>query len=175
MKSHLRYINGSSPDILERVQTMLDNGELEKLMSERYPISNTITSDKALYDLVIELKNRYMKSSPPIARVLFDKKISVDHHALGLHSTKSRVQGRKLKSKSEIRIADRLKNTPEPLLRSVVIHELAHLKEKGHDKPFYQLCVYMEPDYHRLEFDLRLYLVLEDYKGNSNQGMPRLA
>lgn len=163
MRLNLRYIDGFPDEVLERVQAMLENGELEKQISERYPISNTITSDKALYDIVIELKNRYMKSSPPIARVIFDKSISVDYHALGLHSTKSRVQGRKLKSKSEIRIADRLKNIPEPLFRSVVIHELAHLKEKAHDKSFYQLCVYMEPDYHQLEFDLRLFLVLEDY------------
>ncbi|MFT5483709.1 MAG: putative metal-dependent hydrolase [Halieaceae bacterium] len=169
MKSHLRYIDGSPEDVLERVQAMLEHGELEKLLSKRYPTSNTITSDKSLYDFVIELKKRYLKSSPPIARVLFDKRISIDHHALGLHSTKSRVQGRKLKSKSEIRIADRLKNTPEPLFRSVVIHELAHLKEKGHDKSFYQLCTYMEPDYHQLEFDLRLYLVLEDYNDTSDQ------
>ena len=38
------------------------------------------------------------------------------------------------------------------------IHELAHLREKSHDKAFYQLCTHMAPDYHQLEFDLRLYL-----------------
>ncbi|MFT5089959.1 MAG: hypothetical protein ACI8PG_004333, partial [Planctomycetota bacterium] len=80
MKSHLRYIDGSPEDVLERVQAMLEHGELEKLLSKRYPISNTITSDKSLYDFVIELKKRYLKSSPPIARVLFDKRISIDHH-----------------------------------------------------------------------------------------------
>ncbi|HYG06232.1 MAG TPA: YgjP-like metallopeptidase domain-containing protein, partial [Stenotrophomonas sp.] len=38
------------------------------------------------------------------------------------------------------------------------VHELAHLKESDHNKAFYQLCLHMEPDYHQLEFDLRLYL-----------------
>jgi hypothetical protein len=164
MKSHLRYLNGYPEDVLERIQTMLENGELEQQLFKRYPRANSITSDKALYNYVLELKNRYLKSSPPIARVIFDKKISIYDQALGIHSTKSIVQGRKLKSKSEIRIAERLKKAPEPLFKSVVIHELAHLKEKGHDKPFYKLCLYMEPDYHQLEFDLRLYLVLQDYK-----------
>ena len=38
-------------------------------------------------------------------------------------------------------------------------HEgLAHLKHRDHDKGFYQLCTHMSPSYHRLEFDLRLYL-----------------
>jgi predicted metal-dependent hydrolase len=40
----------------------------------------------------------------------------------------------------------------------IVVHELAHLKELDHNKAFYQLCTYMLPDYHQLEFDLRVYL-----------------
>ena len=36
--------------------------------------------------------------------------------------------------------------------------DLAHLKERNHDKPFYKLCTYMEPSYHLLELDVRLYL-----------------
>lgn len=40
----------------------------------------------------------------------------------------------------------------------IVVHELAHLKERAHDKAFYQLCCHMEPDCHQIEFDLRLYL-----------------
>ena len=40
----------------------------------------------------------------------------------------------------------------------IVVHELAHIKEREHDKAFYQLCRHMEPDYHQLEFDLRAYL-----------------
>jgi len=43
-----------------------------------------------------------------------------------------------------------------------VVHELAHLKEREHDKAFYQLCQHMAPDYHQLEFDLRLYLTQLD-------------
>ena len=31
-----------------------------------------------------------------------------------------------------------------------------------HNKAFYQLCQYMLPDYHQLEFDLRVYLTWRD-------------
>ncbi len=44
----------------------------------------------------------------------------------------------------------------------LVVHELAHLREKEHNKAFYKLCTYMEPDYHQLEFELRIYLSLLD-------------
>ena len=47
----------------------------------------------------------------------------------------------------------------------IAVHELAHLKEKTHDKAFYKLCTYMQPDYHQLELDLRLYLTHLDTAG----------
>ncbi|AXE29738.1 hypothetical protein DK842_07460 [Chromobacterium phragmitis] len=36
--------------------------------------------------------------------------------------------------------------------------KMAHLKVRDHDKAFYQLCQHMLPNYHQLEFDLRLWL-----------------
>jgi hypothetical protein len=54
---------------------------------------------------------------------------------------------------------------PLEFLRMIVVHELAHLKEKEHDKAFYQLCAYMEPEYHQIELDLRLYLTHVDMGG----------
>ena len=62
----------------------------------------------------------------------------------------------------EIRVAGVFREAPEAFLRMIVVHELAHLKERQHDKAFYQLCEHMEPAYHQLEFDLRLYLTLLD-------------
>ena len=40
----------------------------------------------------------------------------------------------------------------------IVVHELAHLKEREHGRAFYVLCRRMEPDYRQLEFDVRLWL-----------------
>ena len=47
----------------------------------------------------------------------------------------------------------------------IVVHELAHLKHADHDKAFYQLCTHMLPDYHQLEFDVRLYLTYREAVG----------
>jgi hypothetical protein len=43
--------------------------------------------------------------------------------------------------------------------------ELSHMKEREHDKAFYQLCRHMEPEYAQLEFDLRAYLTYLDEGG----------
>ena len=88
----------------------------------------------------------------------YDSKIQVLKHALGLHTAISRVQGSKLKAKAEIRVATVFKNAPEAFLRMIVVHELSHLREKEHNKAFYNLCCHMEPAYHQLEFDTRMYL-----------------
>ena len=64
-----------------------------------------------------------------------------------------------LKAKKEVRISSFFKAAPVEFLRMIVVHELVHLKEKNHDKAFYQLCQHIEPEYHQLEFDCRVYLL----------------
>ena len=68
----------------------------------------------------------------------------------------------RLKAKREIRVASLFKDTPPAFLKMIVVHELAHMKEREHGKAFYQLCEHMEPQYHQYEFDLRVYLTLQD-------------
>ena len=128
------------------------------MLAKRYPDRHGISNDKALWAFTQDLKNRYMRSAPPLNKVMFDNKIHVLKNALGLHTAISRVQGGKLKAKAEIRVATVFRDAPEAFLRMIVVHELAHLKEKEHSKAFYQLCCHMEPQYHQLEFDTRLWL-----------------
>lgn len=154
----LKYLTGYSPQVTAQVRQLIAEQRLGQVLLKRYPLAHEIKTDKALYDFTVELKNQYLRKAPPLSKVVFDGKINVIHHALGLHSFISRVQGGKLKAKSEIRIAAVFKTAPLEYLRMIVVHELAHLKEKDHNKAFYSLCEHMEPAYHQLEFDLRLYL-----------------
>jgi len=147
------------PDALRaKAAALVDAGQLGAVLLRRYPDAHGIRTDKALYAYVQELKERYLRQAGTVSRVAFDSKIQVVQHALGLHTAISRVQGSRLKAKHEIRIASVFKDTPLPFLRMIAVHELAHLKEKEHDKAFYQLCCWMEPHYHQLELDMRLYL-----------------
>jgi predicted metal-dependent hydrolase len=105
--------------------------------------------------------------------VTYDGKIQVMRHALGTHTFVSRVQGGKLKAKHEIRIASVFRDAPVEFLKMIVVHELAHLREKEHNKAFYQLCQCMEPAYHQLEFDTRLFLTHVEMASCHN-GIPLL-
>ncbi|MBP1131918.1 putative metal-dependent hydrolase [Serratia sp. PL17] len=154
----LTYLQGYPEHLQSQVQQLIDQQRLGDVLLQRYPQVHDCTTDKSLYQFTVDLKNQYLRNAQPLSKVAYDGKIQVMKHALGMHTAISRVQGGKLKAKAEIRVATVFKLAPEPFLRMIVVHELAHLKEKDHNKAFYSLCCHMEPNYHQLEFDTRLYL-----------------
>lgn len=154
----LNYLAGYSEKITTQVSRLIAENKLSGFLMQKYPSIHDIRTDKALYDFAMELKNEFLRTAQPLSRVAYDGKIHVIQHALGSHTFVSRVQGGKLKAKHEIRVASVFRQAPAEFLKMIVVHELAHLKEKDHNKAFYKLCQYMEPAYHRLEFDTRLYL-----------------
>ena len=164
----MKYLTGYPEPLLAQVRQLLAQNRLGEHLRQRYPQRHEVRSDRSLFDYVQELKADYLRSSEPLNKVCFDNKLHVMRHALGTHTSVSRVQGGKLKASREIRIATVFRDAPADFLKMIVAHELAHLKESDHNKPFYQLCIHMAPDYHQLEFDLRLYLThLERMQGGS--------
>jgi predicted metal-dependent hydrolase len=154
----LKYLTGYPAEVAGQVAQLIAQDKLGAFLKRKYPVAHEITTDKALYDFTGEIKTRFLRKSQPLSKVVYDSKLNVIHQALGIHAFVSRVQGAKLKAKHEIRIGMVFKQGPLEFLRMIVVHELAHMKEKDHNKAFYNLCEYMEPNYHQLEFDTRLYL-----------------
>ena len=154
----MKYLGAYPAALRAQVEQLMVQGRLGDWLLKRYGGVHGVRTDRALYDYVSGLKSEFLRNAEPLAKVAFDNKLHVIRNALGTHTTISRVQGSKLKAKREIRVASLFKEVPIEWLRMIVVHELAHTKERSHDKAFYQLCTHMEPDYHQLEFDLRLYL-----------------
>jgi UTP pyrophosphatase len=154
----LKYIQHYSQALQDQISRLQTEGKLGDYITARYPQPHNIQNSKALYHYCNDIKLAYMRNVSALAKVEYDSRLTMQHHALGLNTAISRVHGGKLTAKKEIRISDTFKNMPEPFLRMIVVHELAHLKERDHNKAFYQLCEHMEPDYHQLEFDCRVYL-----------------
>ena len=155
----LKYLDGYSENVTSKVEQLIADKQLGRVLLAKYPSPHQIRTDRALYDYAVALKNEFLRKAQPLSKVTYDPKISVINHALGLHAFVSRVQGAKLTAKHEIRIASLFREAPPEFLKMIVVHELAHLKEKEHNKSFYQLCEHMEPAYHQLEFDTRLFLI----------------
>jgi predicted metal-dependent hydrolase len=158
----LKYLAGYPPHIQARVLELIQQGQLGAMLTSRYGEAHAVRNDSQLYDYVQALKDRHLRKSVPLGKVVYDSRLQVMQHALGTHTAVSRVHGKRLKASREIRIASVFRDAPAPFLTMIVVHELAHLKEAEHNKAFYQLCTHMAPDYHQLEFDLRLYLTQRD-------------
>ena len=170
--ANLRYLIGYPPPVLEQVSALLAQRRLYTHVTQRYPDAHTVRNDQALGAYVADLKARHMKSAPPLSKVQYDNRLHVVHQALGTHTAVSRVQGAQLKAKREIRIASVFRNAPAAFLRMIVVHELAHLRERAHDKAFYALCRHMTPDYHQLEFDARVWLTALELEGATSVDVP---
>ena len=132
-------------------------------------------TDKALFQAALELKDRFLRSAPPLHKVMYDGQLRVLTQALGTHTTLSRVQGNRLKTSHEIRVATVFRDAPAEFLKMILVHELAHMKEREHTKAFYQLCTHMAPNYFQLELDLRLYLIEQMHHQDTKkiEGAPR--
>ncbi|MFT3849391.1 MAG: DUF45 domain-containing protein [Propionivibrio sp.] len=152
------YLAGYPPALVNSVRELAAAGRLGDVLRQRHPRRHDLRTDKALYDYVQAIRNDCLRNAPPLSKVCYDNRLQVVAQALGTHTRISRVQGGKLKSKNEIRIATVFRDMPEALLRMIVVHELAHLRIREHDKDFYKLCCHMEPAYHQLEFDARVWL-----------------
>ncbi|MEH6453266.1 MAG: YgjP-like metallopeptidase domain-containing protein [Psychromonas sp.] len=161
----LKYLSAYSVEVQDQIRSMLEHDTLRRFILKKHPQKHNINNDKMLREYVMNLKNTHLRKSSPLSKVVYDKKIHVINNALGLHTFISRVQGSKLKSKNEIRVSEIFKNAPEAFLEMIVVHELAHIRIKPHDKAFYQLCEHMLPAYHQLEFEMRLYLTQLELKG----------
>jgi predicted metal-dependent hydrolase len=154
----LPYLEGYAPAVQARVRELLAQDQLGPYLASRYAEAHAVRNDKALFEAALELKDRFLKTAPPLHKVIYDPRLQLLSPALGTLTSVSRVQGSRLKASREIRVATLFREAPAAFLRMILVHELAHLKEREHNKAFYQLCAHMEPDYHQVEFDLRLYL-----------------
>ena len=158
----LKYLGGYPPALLDKVRQLIERDELGTYLEQRHPGRHEVQSDKALYAYTNALRQEHLRNAPGIDRVWYDSKLDVISKALGMHTAISHVHGSRMKARKEIRIASLFRDTPPEFLKMIVVHELAHLKETEHNKAFYQLCEYMQPDYHQQELDLRLFLTWRD-------------
>lgn len=154
----VQYLVGYPETVREQATALHRDGKLLPMLQRRYPEAHDISDNARLYRYVQDMKKAHMQRSPPLGKVRYCEKISTVHKALGLHTYAVRVQGNKLKRKNELRVGSVFKTLPADFLFMIVAHELAHLRHKDHDRAFYRLCTHIDPQYHRHELDLRLWL-----------------
>jgi predicted metal-dependent hydrolase len=74
---------------------LIAQNKLGEVLLKRYSKPHELRTDRALYQYVQDLKSEFLRNADPINKVEYDSKIHVINHALGLHTSISRVQGGK--------------------------------------------------------------------------------
>eukprot|EP00427_Karlodinium_veneficum_P034638 CAMPEP_0169280918 /NCGR_PEP_ID=MMETSP1016-20121227/55911_1 /TAXON_ID=342587 /ORGANISM="Karlodinium micrum, Strain CCMP2283" /LENGTH=166 /DNA_ID=CAMNT_0009369371 /DNA_START=303 /DNA_END=803 /DNA_ORIENTATION=- len=156
--SSVDILHGFPDSFREAISAQHATGDLWPELKKRYAEAHEVKDDAKLFEYVQDMKRKYMKSSKPLTKICFCDKIATVYNALGVQATSVRIQGKKLKSKNELRVCSVFKKLPADFLLMIVAHELAHLRHKEHDKRFYQLASHMDPDYMQHEVDLRVWL-----------------
>ena len=153
-------------------EAVLESGRLLPMLRERYTEPHAVRSNKELFAYVQALKTRHLRGAPPLGKVSFDPRMRSVQNALGLHVTARIPHGNRVNTRREVRVAALFRDVPAAFLRMIVVHELAHMKHAEHDRDFYRLCCHMEPEYHQLELDLRLYLTALEHTGGDDPSGP---
>ncbi len=156
--SHTNYLAGYPEQLVQNARELIGQGRLAGMLLRKYPHAHQVRTDKALYDYVMRIKQDFLRNAGRLNRVAYDSDLHVVNRALGMHAGVSRIQGSRLKASREIRIASLFRDMPQEFLRMIAVHEIAHFREREHNRAFYQFCTHMEPEYLKLEFEVRTYL-----------------
>lgn len=71
----LPYLQGYPPELLQQARELVLAGRLADAVARRHPQAHGVRSERALYDYVADLKSRFMRSAPPLAKVAYDPKL----------------------------------------------------------------------------------------------------
>ena len=123
MSTTFKYLQHYPLDLQAKINDLLTQNKLGEYITNRYPSAHVIQTDSALYDYCNDIKQHFMRNAPLLDKVAFDNRLSIEHHALGLNTAISRVQGGKLKAKKEVRISSFFKAAPAEFLQMIVVHE----------------------------------------------------
>src|SRR3970282_862913 len=100
----MKYLAGYSDQVQAQVRELVAADRLGTWLRDRYAEVHAVRNDKALYEYTVAIKDRYLRKTGPLDKVVYDSKLQVVRHALGNHTTVSRGLGRKLKARRGTRV-----------------------------------------------------------------------
>ena len=85
----LKYLAGYPDALQQQVRDLIAADRLGPWLERRYAELHTVRNDRQLYDYTQALKERYLRQSVPLSKVVYDSRLQVLKHALGTHTTVS--------------------------------------------------------------------------------------
>jgi len=152
-RQKVNWLNGYPYEIVSRAKQLVANNELGPYLIKKYPVAHDIRTDRELYNYAVRLQKEFMHSSPPILSVAYRPMVDPDGWAIYYPLIR------------DIKVSPVFRRAPIEFLRLLLLHELGHIEEEGHDEAFYRLHASMVPDYVQLHLDINLYMLHLDTGG----------
>ena len=70
-KASPNYLAGYPDDITAQVQKLIADDRLAGILLKKYPAAHAVRTDRALYDYVHELKERYLRNAGQLSKICF--------------------------------------------------------------------------------------------------------
>ena len=71
----LTYLQGNPESLLSQVTMLIEQDRLGEVLQKRYPGSHDITTDKALYQYAVDMKNQYLRHAASVNKVRYDSRV----------------------------------------------------------------------------------------------------
>jgi predicted metal-dependent hydrolase len=69
----LKYLAGYPQHMLARVHELIEQGRLGTMLADRYSQAHAVRNDSQLYDYVQALKDRHLRKSVPLGKVIYEQ------------------------------------------------------------------------------------------------------
>jgi predicted metal-dependent hydrolase len=147
------YFQGKPYVLNCQVKEGLRNVTLE-FNEESFHISHSSSTEQELLEEVLNLfyKQEAIRTITPLVKKWSDK-MKLNPSNIGFRKAKSRWGS--CSSQNSLSFNYYLSKLPLPIVEYVVVHELAHIKEKNHSKNFWALVEEFLPNYRMLVKELR--------------------
>ena len=78
----LKYFTTYPDEVKDPIRQLIAEDRLGAMLRRKYPTTHEVRTDSALYDYVLDLKNRYLRKTEPVSRVAYDSNLQVIKNAL---------------------------------------------------------------------------------------------
>ena len=86
-----KYLSGYPEETQSKVRTLIEQDRLGSVLADRYGETHAVRNDRQLYEYTVQMKDRYLRKAAPLRKVAYDNRLQVVKHALGTHTSISRV------------------------------------------------------------------------------------
>ena len=86
MTPPLKYLQHYPTALQDKIRQLQVQDKLGEYITQRYPQTHLIQTDKALYQYSNEIKQEFLRNAPLLDKINYDNRLSIEHHALGLNT-----------------------------------------------------------------------------------------